>query len=176
MCVGNQSGGGGNEWLLATGCKGFDGTGCDIKVFDIRRLSGASTESYSILHELNGHRQDVTGCKFINERVIASVSRDGTFRSWDIQNRNASSTYTSKSHVLSDNANYTSITTVLGNGQYAPSYITPSDPNIEMCVTDRNGSVTVFTFSYPDMQSRSISNSMTEVTLCTSAASSSTPS
>lgn len=66
--------------LLAAGCKGFNGVGCDIKVWDLRFLKQAE-----FLHELRGHHQDVTSCKFFDEdSSIISSSRDGTVRTWTV--------------------------------------------------------------------------------------------
>ena len=66
----------GNEIL--TGSKGFNGVGCEVRVWDVR--------AGKVRLELNGHEQDVKACKFLTEspgRVITG-SKDKTVRVWNI--------------------------------------------------------------------------------------------
>jgi len=70
--------------MLATGCKGFDSVGCEVKVWDLRAQS-------KILHEFKGHSQDVTDCKFKGNDTLASVSKDGSIYSWDVKSAPPSS-------------------------------------------------------------------------------------
>ena len=68
-----SSGGGGH--YLATGCKGFDGLGSDVKIWDLRHVGKGP------MHSVNGHSMDVTGVKFITSQeseCILSCSKDGT--------------------------------------------------------------------------------------------------
>lgn len=65
--------------LLATGCKGFNGVGCEIKLWDIR-----STKS--LVGNWQGHTQDVTSCAFSpSNRNLLSVSKDGSLLVWDTE-------------------------------------------------------------------------------------------
>ena len=74
---------GGNE--IVTGCKGFNGSGCEAKVWD-RRME-------KILFELRGHQQDTTGAVYLPRsgggesgsasRMIATASKDQTVKLWD---------------------------------------------------------------------------------------------
>ena len=62
---------------LATGCKGFDASGCQVKLWDLRCTSKPVVE-------LSGHTQDVTACKFSPDgNLLVSVSKDGCIFSWD---------------------------------------------------------------------------------------------
>ena len=81
LCIDMSSDG--NRFV--TGSKGFDGVGCEIKVWDLR--------AGKVLHEMTGHQQDVTGCIFLDggggggagggsDRVV-SVSKDMTVKVWD---------------------------------------------------------------------------------------------
>lgn len=72
------------ENVLATGCKGFNGVGCGLVLWDVRQSSQP-------LAELSGHSQDVTSCAFIPTFPgwLATCSKDGTVRVWDTQNRHS---------------------------------------------------------------------------------------
>lgn len=62
---------------LATGCKGFDASGCQVKLWDLRSTSKPVVEFL-------GHTQDVTACKFsLDGTLLVSVSKDGCIFSWD---------------------------------------------------------------------------------------------
>ena len=96
------------DYLVSTGCKGIDGVGGEVKLFDLRFLQSSSSSSssgskQSIGSSLNktttfhqplavfaGHQHDVTGCKFTqnssdsnNSNYIVSMSKDGTCRAWN---------------------------------------------------------------------------------------------
>jgi WD40 repeat protein len=67
---------------------GFDGAGCELKVWDRRKGE--------LLCDLRGHTQTVTGCAFLpasispspSSQSIISSSQDSTVRTWDYtQNR-----------------------------------------------------------------------------------------
>lgn len=64
--------------LLATGCKGFDGVGCTVKLWDLRN-------SAQPVAEYSGHNQDVVGCAFSSQDpdLLFSTSKDGSVRAWD---------------------------------------------------------------------------------------------
>lgn len=66
-----------NGFMLATGCKGFESVGCEVKVWDIRKTSEP-------LANLKGHTHDVTGCKFVGDDLV-SVSKDGSIFAWDLR-------------------------------------------------------------------------------------------
>lgn len=83
---------GSNNHLLATGCKGFNSNGCDVKIWDLRGGRGGDKASGPpvMQHQLIGHEHDVTGVQFMNEKntenenqILLSVSRDGYMRRWD---------------------------------------------------------------------------------------------
>eukprot|EP01041_Mallomonas_annulata_P008940 gene8940-18497_t len=63
---------------LATGCKGFDAVGCELKIWDLRK------QSATINHNFTGHTQDITCCKYLNQNKIISISKDGSCGIWDI--------------------------------------------------------------------------------------------
>jgi WD40 repeat protein len=91
---------GGNGNYLATGCKGFNSVGCNVFVFDLRKLPSTQSLSeaadysyhnnfiYSNGPELDfsGHSQDVTCCKFsrISTSHLYSCSKDGSVFIWNI--------------------------------------------------------------------------------------------
>jgi WD40 repeat protein len=64
--------------LLATGCKGFDGVGCTVKLWDLRNAAQP-------VAEYAGHSQDVVGCAFSarDSDLLLSTSKDGSVRVWD---------------------------------------------------------------------------------------------
>lgn len=73
LCMSVHSSG----YLLATGCKGFNGVGCEIKVWDVRSTSKP-------VSELKYHSQDVTDCKFsVDGDYLYSCSKDGTICAWN---------------------------------------------------------------------------------------------
>jgi WD40 repeat protein len=67
--------------LFATGSKGFNSVGCEVKLWDIRKVVAP-------ISEFHGHSQDVTGCKFNNkfDDVLTSCSKDGSIFLWNIKN------------------------------------------------------------------------------------------
>lgn len=68
----------GNEIL--TGSKGFNGVGCEIRLWD-RRAGKTRLEA-------KGHEQDVKFCAFLKEhpRLAVSGSKDKSIRLWDLEN------------------------------------------------------------------------------------------
>lgn len=80
---------------LVTGSKGFNSTGCELKLMDLR-MSG------KVVTEFKGHSQDVTGCKFY-ENCIVSCSKDGSVYIWEMNDdapQQVTTTY--KNKVLED--------------------------------------------------------------------------
>lgn len=76
---------------LTTGCKGFNGSGCEVKVWDIRKTNKATLV-------FNGHTHDVNDCIYLNQSnsandmesyspellpCILSCSKDGSIAVWD---------------------------------------------------------------------------------------------
>lgn len=63
--------------LVATGSKGFNSCGCEVKLWDKRN-------SNKPVREYTGHTQDVVRCMFIPDSVyIISASKDGSIYVWD---------------------------------------------------------------------------------------------
>eukprot|EP00736_Rhodelphis_marinus_P012733 Rmarinus@m.17126 len=67
---------------LITGTKGFDGVGCEAKLFDIRKPT-------VVLREFQGHYQALTKCRFLppsesnDVPLFVTSSNDGSIRLWD---------------------------------------------------------------------------------------------
>jgi len=62
---------------LASGCKGFNAVGCEVKLWDLRQTAAP-------LIEFRGHTQDVTGCRFSADgKDLVSVSKDGSLFAWN---------------------------------------------------------------------------------------------
>jgi WD40 repeat protein len=67
-----------NEHLIASGCKGFDGVGSEVKIFDLRATAKP-------LCNLSFHRHDVTGCSFTPDGThLVSASKDGSICAWNV--------------------------------------------------------------------------------------------
>ena len=78
-----------NGFNLATGCKGFNSVGCEMKLGDLRYPTKPVCEG-------RRHSQDVTACKFIeststtrsssssSSSLCASCCKDGSVRLWDV--------------------------------------------------------------------------------------------
>lgn len=65
-------------FMMATGCRGFNFVGCEVKLWDLRNTS-------KFLSEFKGHGQDVNSCKFLHDdKVLLSASKDGSVIAWDI--------------------------------------------------------------------------------------------
>ncbi len=66
---------------VCTGSKGFDGVGCEVRVWDRRQGK--------CLHNMDGHRQSTVGCAFLGggsgSGYVASVAKDQSIRVWDAQ-------------------------------------------------------------------------------------------
>jgi len=70
--------------MLAAGCKGFNGVGCEVKIFDLRAVGKGNQP----LHSYRGHTQDVTSCKFLgranSSNPLVTCCKDGSIRAWDV--------------------------------------------------------------------------------------------
>jgi WD40 repeat protein len=86
---------------LATGCKGFNSVGCEIKVWDIRATS------HEPISELRGHEHDVNSCTFTSDGNILSASKDGSIAIWNPK-ANIESQRISK-YTASEHIQYTSL-------------------------------------------------------------------
>lgn len=65
---------------LATGCKGFNGSGCEVKVWDLRKAA--------LCGGYQGHTQDVRACIFLaspSGTYLMSASSDGSVGIWDAE-------------------------------------------------------------------------------------------
>jgi len=77
-------------WHVATSSKGFNGVGCEVRLWDLRALGGGSRASgasgargsKALLRTYIGHSQDATAVVFLSDAGIASGSKDGTVRVW----------------------------------------------------------------------------------------------
>jgi len=64
----------GDNHYAVTGSKGFNGSGCEIRIWDLRMNAQ--------LRVLSGHQQDVTGCRITNDGRILTACKDGTIGLW----------------------------------------------------------------------------------------------
>jgi len=82
--------------LIATGCKGFDSTGCEVKIIDIRNPS-------SFIREYKGHTHDVTGVRFSSYEDLYSVSKDGSIyvRNHTLEEKEVLANYLSGKNITS---------------------------------------------------------------------------
>ena len=119
--------------LLGCGCKGVDGVGGEVKIFDIRHLQQSSNQSVNTnakpMTVLTGHKHDVTGCSFSTiSNHILSVSKDGTCRAFNWSDADespavtASTTKTHETHLMIDS---------LDKFYTCMSVMSPSQANIE---------------------------------------------
>lgn len=74
-----------SDCMLATGSKGFDGEGAEVRVWDTRRPSAPT-------HDFKGHQQDATACAFFTHGRLLSASKDQTLRIWDLDDSSRSTT------------------------------------------------------------------------------------
>jgi WD40 repeat protein len=85
---------------MVTGCKGFDGVGCEVKLWDLRKTSQP-------ILEMHGHRHDVTSCTFsrLQSHRVVSASKDGSICVWDCsKNMAAANATTDAEHSSSPQA------------------------------------------------------------------------
>lgn len=134
-----------SDYLVVTGSKGCEGEGGEVRVWD-RRKTSAVLQAF-----FKGHKADVTACAFFpnnhylhkgnvlektptatttdssssNLRMIASASKDGTIRLWDLTSNllhrtvdlSGVSMYTGMC-VAHDNAGYSLAATTFQGGLY----------------------------------------------------------
>ena len=94
--------------LLAVGCKGVDGQGGEVRLYDLRGGSGGGSGGgggckvpvVGLLAEYTGHQHDVTACQLIpSSSSILSVSKDGHIYAWDYSTTPNSDSNTSSGAV-----------------------------------------------------------------------------
>ena len=89
------------RYLLTTS-KGFNGVGCEARVWDLRRGDGEALVAPGTMAAppsgtaaqarapFTGHQQDATGCAFLprgaagSEQAFVTASKDGSLRVWDL--------------------------------------------------------------------------------------------
>ena len=81
---------------VATSSKGFNGSGCEVRLWDLRRCGGGIGGGGNgggggpLLRTLTGHAQDATACAFFSGgALLASASKDGTVRVWAAEEEDA---------------------------------------------------------------------------------------
>eukprot|EP01083_Nonionella_stella_P002560 7351_1 len=82
---------------------GFDGDGCDLKLYDIRKWNGSDS---AIWTQPSAHQQAVNVCRFINASTttnlsVLSGSNDETLRIWNIPHQNETYDGTNSGCILS---------------------------------------------------------------------------
>ena len=96
--------------LLATASKGFNGEGCEVREWDLRK------DTMPILKRtLKGHAQDATGVVFLKNGLLASASKDGTVRLWqprDYNNNNDSGASSALDVWASGGSSFTSLVVI----------------------------------------------------------------
>jgi len=66
------------EHYVCTGSKGFDGVGCEVRLWDMRKNQ--------CVKEMSGHRQSVVGCQFYGSKdTIVTVSKDQMLKIWSVE-------------------------------------------------------------------------------------------
>jgi len=111
--------------LLVTGCKGFNSTGCEIKLMDLRMAGRVVTE-------YRGHGQDVTNCKIYDDSIL-SCSKDGSVCIWGIDECAQRVTTMYKNKVVDDKL-YTGISLI------------GADSTLKFVVSSFDGSITLMTY------------------------------
>jgi WD40 repeat protein len=71
LCVDVSS----DNHYAVTGSKGFNGSGCEVRIWDLRMNSQ--------LRVVSGHQQDVTGCRVTGDGHILTACKDGTIGVWN---------------------------------------------------------------------------------------------
>ena len=111
---------------LVTGSKGFNSTGCELKLMDLR-MSG------KVVTEFKGHSQDVTGCKFYDNYIL-SCSKDGSVYIWEIDENIQQVTTKYKNKALDDKL-FTGISLV------------DADSKLKFTVSSFDGSITLMCYN-----------------------------
>jgi WD40 repeat protein len=123
-----------NGYHLATGCKGFNGVGCEVKIWDIRKTAKP-------LSELQGHTHDVTGVKYSKDgSKLVSVSKDGSIILWDSAASGA---------TASSSSAYKKLTGITGTGKYFTSvvmapHLESSSSTVDFAVSAFDGSISFY--------------------------------
>lgn len=114
--------------ILASSCKGFNGVGCGVMLWDLRNVSKP-------LKEFSGHTYDTVSCKFYSsqDQYLVSVSKDGSLFIWNVETYEqiASFSYPEKYITsLSINSNFS------GN----------EDILFDIYLSANDGSISIFSF------------------------------
>ncbi|GMH92524.1 hypothetical protein TrST_g7244 [Triparma strigata] len=105
---------------VCTSSKGFDGSGCEGRIWDVRKPDVP-------LHVLSGHQQDAVGCAFLEGlgenggRLMVTVSKDETIKVWNVDNGNMI-----LSHCEEESGMWTSVRAYGGGGEDGPHFVATS--------------------------------------------------
>mmetsp|Transcript_2877 Transcript_2877/g.3040 ORF Transcript_2877/g.3040 Transcript_2877/m.3040 type:complete len:205 (+) Transcript_2877:351-965(+) len=124
--------------MMCTGSKGFNGIGCEVKIWDLRKQRQ--------VYEYTGHTQDVQSCIYMkNTTRVLSVSKDGTIGVWDTQaNQKVAWSVTQKTQ-------YTGAT--IGD-----NYIQGDDERLSFVMPAFDGSLTFASISEKMIETAKLSN------------------
>jgi WD40 repeat protein len=137
---------------LATGCKGFNSVGCNVFIWDLRKLSkNLNTINYlhsdSPSHDYSGHSQDVTSCKFSkkNSHYLYSVSKDGSLYAWEIKSSSQRISYQFPKK-------YFTALVLLDPLQILQAGINAVDSEEYLALSAMDGSLSIIKFDFKNLQ------------------------
>lgn len=128
--------------MMATGCKGFNSVGCEVKLWDLRKTSKP-------LAEYLGHSQDVTAVKFSRDGYLLSVSKDGTIMTWNpkLAAQRSTTDPTLRNQcvsMLSTDKNYTSLCVVNeGTDNQSSFALGAFDGSISLATMKKDETITI---------------------------------
>ena len=132
----------GGGLIFATASKGFNGEGCEVREWDLRKEG-----TPLLVRTLKGHSHDATAVVFLEDGQLASASKDGTVRLWAADSSSALNIHAS-STPASASASTQSLDVWASGGSnlVALAKIRPSENGFErLAVADAAGGVTLLT-------------------------------